>query len=103
MSLDYDRYVISELFPVSVLDQDTGDSYPIADGIGFVEEMCRLLNKFNEENADLKEENKEFKAENEQLKQFLKKRCPMCRCNLELFYEDAKKLNELQLGVKNND
>lgn len=41
----YDRYVISELFPLSVLDIDTGDSYPVEDGIGFVEDMCDLLNQ----------------------------------------------------------
>ena len=43
----YERYVLSEVHPISVLDMDTGDSYPINDGIGFAEDMCKLLNNSN--------------------------------------------------------
>ena len=54
-SVGYDRFVISEMFPISVVDMDNGESYPLADGIGFVEEMCKLLNEFNEEIFELKQ------------------------------------------------
>ena len=84
MSLDYDRYVISEGFPVSVLDQDTGDSYPIADGVGFVEEMCKLLNEFNEE-----------KLKNEcRLKRKSRKITDLANFNVELM-EKNKELKEI--------
>lgn len=56
------RYVLSELVPVSILDMDTGDTYPIGDE-GIFETVCELLNKqdelINELNEDiLKEKDK---------------------------------------------
>lgn len=50
---DYEKYVISEIHPVSVLNNDNGESYPIADGVGFAEDMCKLLNEYNKEIRDL--------------------------------------------------
>lgn len=49
-SLGYDRYVISDMFPRSILDMDTGDSWPLADE-GIFETVCELLNKIDSENS----------------------------------------------------
>ena len=54
-SLGYDRYVISDMFPIGILDMDTGDSWPLADE-GIFETVCELLNKLNSENFELKQE-----------------------------------------------
>ena len=75
----------------------------------YVENTVNLLNELNDENQDLKgqvgndfnEANSmtvkiaELTEENEQLKTFLKKNCPMCRCNLKLFYEESKQRGDL--------
>ena len=53
-SLGYDRYVISDMFPISILDMDTGDSWPLADE-GIFETVCELLNKQDSENYQLKQ------------------------------------------------
>ena len=42
----YERYVISELPPKSILDQNTGDTIPIEDE-GVFETICDLLNRQN--------------------------------------------------------
>ena len=42
----YERYVISELPPKSILDQNTGDTIPIEDE-GVFETICYLLNRQN--------------------------------------------------------
>ena len=54
------RYVVSELDPISVLDMDTGDTFPIADGSGFVEAIVGCLNALHEENQRLKQKNAQF-------------------------------------------
>ena len=42
----YERYVISELPPKSILDQNTGDTIPLEDE-GVFETICELLNRQN--------------------------------------------------------
>ena len=42
----YERYVISELPPKSILDQNTGDTIPLNDE-GVFETICELLNRQN--------------------------------------------------------
>ena len=42
----YERYVISELTPKSILDQNTGDTIPLEDE-GVFETICELLNRQN--------------------------------------------------------
>lgn len=42
------RYVLSELVPPSILDMDTGDTYPIEDE-GIFETICEKWNEFNHE------------------------------------------------------
>lgn len=39
-----ERYVISELVPVSILDTETGDTYPLQDE-GIFETVCDLMNE----------------------------------------------------------
>ena len=53
------RYVISELCPVSILDMDTGDTYPIKDE-GIFETVCDLLNKQSDKIEDLTRTNTEL-------------------------------------------
>ena len=48
-----ERYVLSDIVPESVVDVDTGASYPLCDE-GIFETLCGLLNKLNH---DLKELN----------------------------------------------
>ena len=55
----YDKYVISELTPPSILDQDTGDTIPLNDE-GVIETLCELLNKHYEEKNILEQRNKEL-------------------------------------------
>ena len=70
-SLGYDRYVISDMFPISILDMDTGDSWPLADE-GIFETVCELLNKQDSENYQLKQAYADAKADVEKKEQILK-------------------------------
>lgn len=64
-----------------LFDNNYNTFYPIEDSEENIELFCNRLNKLNDEN--------------EQLKTFLKKNCPMCRCNLKLFYEESKQRGDL--------
>ena len=82
---NYKRYVMSDLYPPSILDQYNGDTYPINDE-GIFETVCELLNeqysklevlgglvKIQEEEIDkLKIGNQELKGKIED-KQYKKK------------------------------
>lgn len=45
-------------------------------------EFCKLLNELNDENKELK--------------RFLKKNCPLCGANLELFYEESRNRGDVE-------
>ena len=89
--LDYDRYVISDMFPISILDMNTGDSWPLADE-GIFETVCELLNKQDSENYQLKQAYADAKADVEKKEQILK---DIMRDNL--LIHDSKK------GVRRKD
>ena len=90
-SLGYDRYVISDMFPIGILDMDTGDRWPLADE-GIFETVCELLNKQDSENYQLKQAYADAKADVEKKEQILK---DIMRDNL--LIHDSKK------GVRRKD
>ena len=90
--LCYDKYILSDLVPVSILDQDTGDTYPINDE-GIFETLCNLLNKHYSEKYILEQRNNELEnllvqvtEENNILKQYHE--------------DDLRHIHYLQLSLK---
>lgn len=92
--LNYDRYVISDLFPIAIMDMDTGDDYPLADE-GIFETVCELLNKLNTEKEELKLENKRIEKAKDNW-------AFIADCSVQVLNEEFEEVKDDYLKVANN-